>query len=161
MGYIVEQCRKCNIWGVDMKFKERLEELLKENGLNRLKLANKIGVTSTTINGYFNDNYYPRIDIAVKMAREFNCSLDYLFGLDDDNFDGFVLNNENTFIENFDHLLKQNHLAIANALKQMNLGEYDYYRWKKGMFPKTTNLIVIANFFGVSLDMLVGATLKN
>ena len=84
-----------------------------------------------------------------------------MFGLDDDNFDGFVLNNENTFIENFDHLLKQNHLAIANALKQMNLGEYDYYRWKKGMFPKTTNLIVIANFFGVSLDMLVGTALKN
>jgi len=56
-----------------MKFKQRLAELLKENGLNRLKLANKIGVSSTTINGYFNDNYYPRIAVAVKMAKEFNC----------------------------------------------------------------------------------------
>ncbi len=143
-----------------MKFKQRLEELLKENGLNRLKLANKIGVSSTTINGYFNDNYYPRIDVAVKMAKEFNCSLDYLFGLDDENFDGFGLNNSNSFIQNFDILLKQNNLSIMGALKQMNLGEYDYYRWKKGMFPKTSNLIVIAKFFDVSLDMLVGDTLN-
>ena len=52
-----------------MKFKQRLEELLKENGLNRLRLANKIGVWSTTINGYFNNTYYPRIDVAVKMAK--------------------------------------------------------------------------------------------
>ncbi len=143
-----------------MKFKQRLTELLKENGLNRLKLANKIGVSSTTINGYFNDNYYPRIDVAVKMAKEFNCSLDYLFGLDDENFDGFVVNNLNSFIQNFDILLKQNNLSIMGALKQMNLGEYDYYRWKKGMFPKTSNLIVIAKFFNVSLDMLVGDSLN-
>ena len=143
-----------------MKFKQRLIELLKENGLNRLKLANKIGVSSTTINGYFNDNYYPRIDVAVKMAKEFNCSLDYLFGLDDENFEGFATNNSNSFIDNFDILLNQNNLSIVGALKQMNLGEYDYYRWKKGMFPKTSNLIVIANFFGVSLDMLAGKTLN-
>ena len=143
-----------------MKFKQRLTELLKENGLNRLKLANKIGVSSTTINGYFNDNYYPRIDVAVKMAKEFNCSLDYLFGLDDENFDGFVVNNLNSFIQNFDILLKQNNLSIIGALKQMNLGEYDYYRWKKGMFPKTSNLIVIAKFFDVSLDMIVGNALN-
>ncbi len=143
-----------------MNFKQRLTELLKENGLNRLKLANIIGVSSTTINGYFNDNYYPRIDVAVKMAKEFNCSLDYLFGLDDENFDGFVVNNLNSFIQNFDILLRQNSLSIVGALKQMNLGEYDYYRWKKGMFPKTSNLIVIAKFFDVSLDMLVGDALN-
>ena len=143
-----------------MKFKQRLAELLEENGLNRLKLANKIGVSSTTINGYFNDNYYPRIDVAVKMAKEFNCSLDYLFGLDDEDLEGFVVNNSKSFIENFDGLLRQNNLSIVGALKQMNLGEYDYYRWKKGMFPKTSNLVVIAKFFGVSLNMLVGKALN-
>ena len=80
--------------------------------------------------------------------------------LDDENFEGFATNNSNSFIDNFDILLNQNNLSIVGALKQMNLGEYDYYRWKKGMFPKTSNLIVIANFFGVSLDMLAGKTLN-
>jgi len=83
-----------------------------------------------------------------------------LFGLDDENFEGFATNNCNSFVDNFDSLLRQNNLSIAGALKQINLGEYDYYRWKKGMFPKTSNLIVIANFFGVSLDMLVGKALN-
>ena len=31
----------------------------------------------------FNKDYYPEIDIAIKMAKYFNCSLDYLFGLTD------------------------------------------------------------------------------
>ena len=36
------------------EFQERLNELLEEKNLSRLKLANSIGITSTTINGYFN-----------------------------------------------------------------------------------------------------------
>ena len=36
------------------------------------------------------------------------------------------------------------------------MGEYDYYRWKDGMFPKTINLITIAKYFDVSVDFLVG-----
>lgn len=41
----------------------------------------------------------------------------------------------------------------------MNLlgkSEYDFYRWKNGLFPKTLNLLDIAKTFDVSLDFLVG-----
>lgn len=136
------------------EFQERLQELLIENDLSRLQLAKTIGVSSTTINGYFNNNYYPQIDIAIKMARFFHCSLDYLFGLSDDEK---VLNkNDKSFIENFDNLLKENNLPIARALREMKMGEYNYYRWKAGKFPKTTNLLDIAKYFDVSIDYLVG-----
>ena len=136
------------------EFQERLNELLLENNLNRLQFANKIGVASTTINDYFNYGYYPSINFAKKMANYFNVSLDYLFGLTDE-----IHNNDknnNTFIENFTTLLKENHLSIAKAMKELKMSEYNYYRWKAGLFPKTASLIEIAKYFNVSIDYLVG-----
>ena len=135
-------------------FQERLKELLEENSLNRLQLAKAISVSSTTINGYFNNNYYPQIEIAIKMASYFNCSLDYLFGLSEEKINNDKSNN--SFITNFHNLIKLNKLSIAGTLKALQMSEYNYYRWKKGMFPKTSNLIEIAQFFDVSIDFLVG-----
>lgn len=136
------------------EFQERLQELLNENNLNRLQLANILGITSTTINGYFNNNYYPHIDIALKMADYFNCSLDYLFGLTDKIEN--INKNSNSFFNNLDKLIKENKLPIARVLREMHMGEYNYYRWKDGKFPKTSNLIEIAKYFDVSIDYLIG-----
>lgn len=136
------------------KFQKRLQSLLKENNLNRLQLSKIIGVSSTTINGYFNKNYFPQIDIAIKMAKYFNCSLDYLLGISEN--EDMNETNKNSFIENFDSLLKENNVPIARALREMGMGEYNYYRWKAGKFPKTINLIDIAKYFSVSVDYLIG-----
>ena len=96
-------------------FQERLQELLEENNMSRLKLANTLGISSTTINGYFNKNYYPQIDIAVKMAKFFDCSLDYLFGLSDSKNNNHK--NPNTFIENFKNVLDENNISVYSAMK--------------------------------------------
>ena len=72
------------------KFQESLKELLDDNKISRLQLAKNIGIDYSTINGYFNKNYYPQLDIAIKIANYFDCSLDYLFGL------SFNKENENT-----------------------------------------------------------------
>ena len=135
-------------------FQERLQDLLEEHNLNRLQLSKIIGISSTTINGYFNNNYYPHINIAIKMAKYFDCSLDYLFGKTDNKH--YHNKNNNSFIENFDNLLKINNLPIAKALREMKMSEYNYYRWKNGKFPKTNNLLDIAKYFDVSIDYLVG-----
>lgn len=136
------------------QFQERLQELLDERKLNRLQLSKIIGISSTTINGYFNNDYYPQIDIAIKMAQFFECSLDYLFGLSDERI--FTNKNKRPFIENLHNLIKINKLSIANTLSDLKMSEYNYYRWKKGMFPKTSNLIEIAKYFDVSIDYLIG-----
>lgn len=136
------------------EFQDRLQELLIENNINRLGLAKAINVSSTTINGYFNNGYYPHIDVAIKIANHFSCSLDYLFGLSD-NRTKMEFNN-NSFIDNFDKILKENKMSIATAFKNMKMSEYNYYRWKAGMFPKTINIIEIAKFFNVSTDFLIG-----
>lgn len=93
------------------EFQERLKELLIENDMSRLQLANMLNISATTINGYFNKNYYSELQIALKITKFFKCSLDYLFGLTD-TYKNYK-NNSNDFFENFKYLLKQNNLSIA------------------------------------------------
>ena len=139
------------------EFQERLQELLDEFEISRLTLAKSLGVASTTINGYFNNGYYPHIDIAIAMAKYFDCSLDYLFGLSDERKIKHLNNNE--FIDNFKNAIDENRLSIAKAMAELNMSEYNFYRWKK-FFPKTINLIEIAKHFDISVDFLVGNKLQ-
>ena len=88
------------------------------------------------------------------MAKFFNCSLNYLFGLSD--IKENTNKNSNEFFVSFDKLIKENKLKIATTLREMQMGEYNYYRWKRGQVPKTINLIAIAKYFDVSVDYLVG-----
>lgn len=136
------------------EFKERLSDLMSSQNLSRLQVAKSIGVTSTTINGYFNNNYYPDIKIALRLGKFFECSLDFLFGLSDSR--QAKHKNNNSFIDNLDNLLAQNKVSIAKAFKDMKMSEYNYYRWKNGLFPRTINLIEIAKYFDCSIDYLIG-----
>ena len=68
----------------------------------------------------------------------------------------YANSNNKSFIENIDHLLQINNLSISKFLKDLQMSEYNYYRWKNLQTPKTGNLVVIANYFGVGLDFLVG-----
>ncbi len=139
-----------------VEFKERLQELLEEHKINRYALSKKLGVSSTTINGYFNKNYYPEIDIAIKLSRYFKCSLNYLLGLSDINNYCEGLFDSKLFIVRFDLLRKANGLSINAVMEDLKMSEYNYYRWKAGRFPKTSNLIDVAKYFDVSIDYLVG-----
>ena len=141
------------------EFLERLKELLDENKLNRLTLSKKLNISSTTIDGYFNRHYYPEINIAIKMAKFFNCSLDYLFGLSDTRNSDYEIEIDEistTLIHNLDILIKENRLSIASVMRELNMSEYNYYRWKNGRFPKTVNLISLAKYFDISIDKLIG-----
>lgn len=136
------------------KFQESLKELLEDNNLSRLQLAKNIGADYSTINGYFNKNYYPQLDIAMKIVKYFNCSLDYLYGL------SYNKKNENSnnlpFYETLNHLINESKLSLRKVFKDMKISIANYYRWRDGIIPKTSILIDIAKYFNVGLDYLVG-----
>lgn len=140
------------------EFKEILNDLLIEHNLNRLQLAKQIGISFATINDYFNKNFYPRIDIAIKMCNFFNCSLDYLFGFTTNKNIKYNYSSQNfnkNFIKKLDILIKDSNSSIAKTMKALNMSETNYYRWKSGKFPKTLNLLLIAKYFNVSIDYLL------
>lgn len=136
------------------EFQERLQDLLIENNLSRLQLSKKIGISFETLNGYFNKDFYPEISIAVKIAKFFKCSLNYLLGLSDE-----LKNNDKnnlSFSDTLKKLLKENKLSPEKLMHALNMSEANYYRWQKGQTkPAMNSLIAIAKYFDVSIDYLI------
>lgn len=140
------------------EFQDRLQDFLIEKEMSRLQLAKKINVNPETINGYFNDNLYPDIKIAKRIADFFGCSLDYLLGLTEQ-FNNKEKNNL-TFIETIKKLLKENHKSVEKAMKEMNINESTYYRWQTGSIPHTSVLITLSKYFDVSVDYIAADLIK-
>lgn len=61
-----------------MIFGKRLKKIRKEAGITQKELADKIGVSRTTIAGYETEGKEPSYDNLIKIARALNCSLDVL-----------------------------------------------------------------------------------
>lgn len=59
---------------------ERIRELMKEEGLNQVRLADKIGVKQNTISAWLLGKKEPCITSLWLLADYFNVSVDYLIG---------------------------------------------------------------------------------
>lgn len=66
------------------KFAERLAELISENETTAKEFGEKIGCGNATISHYLTGRYLPNLDMAVRLADYFNCSVDYLLGIKND-----------------------------------------------------------------------------
>lgn len=59
---------------------QRINELLKSEGLNQSKLANGIAVNQSTVCNWLNGKKEPSIESLWKLADFFDVSVDYLIG---------------------------------------------------------------------------------
>lgn len=71
------------IFYMEIKFSERLNELMEEKGISSLELGKAIGVDRTTVLRWKNGNMYPTIDKLFLICKYFGESSDYLLGLND------------------------------------------------------------------------------
>lgn len=64
-------------------FGRRLRELRKENGMNQIQLAEKLGVSRGSISFYENADRMPDLNLLERAAEFFDVTIDYLLGRDD------------------------------------------------------------------------------
>ena len=64
-------------------FGKRLKELRAENELRQSDLASRLSVDQRTISNWEKGIREPNIDMIIKIAKLFDVSTDYLFGLSD------------------------------------------------------------------------------
>ena len=65
------------------KFKDRLNEALKENNISQNALAQKISMSQGVVNNYCTGKREPSLDVLVSICKVLNVSADYLLGLTD------------------------------------------------------------------------------
>lgn len=141
-------------------FSEILSDLIMQKNLSLRKIAKEIGISSSQMSRY-TKSILPTIDVAVKIANYFNCSLDYLCGLNDKNIYNFNLNYDmSKFLPRYYELLKENNTTHWKFCKKYGRNESEIRRWKNGEIPRLYSIIFIAENLGVSIDYLVGRSDK-
>ena len=65
------------------KFRERLNEVLKENGISQVALAQKIAMSQGVVNNYCTGKREPTLDVLMRICEVLEISSDYLLGLVD------------------------------------------------------------------------------
>ena len=64
--------------------KNNLEEIRKKSNYTQEELADKLGVSRQTINSLENGKYNPSIQLAFKLVKFFNLSIEALFIFEED-----------------------------------------------------------------------------
>jgi len=62
--------------------KNNIRELRKQLGVRQEDIANTLGVTRQTINAIENEKYSPTLELAMKLAKLLNTTVDELFILE-------------------------------------------------------------------------------
>ena len=65
------------------KLSERLNLVLKTNGISQSELARRIGMSQGVVNNYCTGKREPSLDVLILICKALNESSDYLLGIDD------------------------------------------------------------------------------
>ncbi len=139
-------------------FIEILKDLIDDSGMTLRKLAEESEVSAMQYSRYLRGSI-PTINITLKIAKYFNCSLDYLFGLDENkNHKKFNSYNYDIskFIENYEKLLKTNKITHYKFAQSQEFNESIIRHWKSGKTPRLDVVYIIAKNLGGSIDELIG-----
>lgn len=138
-------------------FTENFIDLFTKTNLNKTNFANKVGIKHSQIEHYLQGTI-PTIKSVVKICDFFGCSIDYMFGLNN-NFkhenlkEGF---NSNCFYLEYERLLKLNHTNHFRLSKDKIVTETSLSLWEKGSLPKFEVLVAIAYELSGSIDKMLG-----
>lgn len=141
-----------------MQFSHNLKDLCQEFNLNIKQLAKLVNIQDSLLYKYINEKSTPSIDNLIKIANFFDCTLDYLAGLDTEikafqftkNYD------KSLFFKRYSEMLAQNNISNHALSKELGFSPAELKHWKSGRIPYLETLIKIANYFGISIDYLVG-----
>lgn len=133
-------------------FYELLSDVLNEKGKSFIDLENAGVIAPRTF--YQFKKTTPFLPTIVKIANYLEVSLDYLAGRDDNN--KFAPIKQINFYQNLINLMRLSKITQSKLAKELNFGRPNFQYWKNGSLPKFSLLIEMANYFGTSIDELVG-----
>lgn len=139
------------------KFHERLAGLIIESETSVQELSEKYGFSLSALYKWLRGVCYPSFDNLVLLADNFDCSADYLLGLKDDEVEYTANEQRQPFDVLFSDLLKEKNVSEYRLVKQTGLARSKVDEWRKAAsLPSVESLVLVAKFFDVTVDRLVG-----
>ncbi len=140
------------------EFREILNELISETGYSLRELAKKSDVSAMQYSRYLRGSI-PTIKVIIKIAKYFDCSLDYLFGLSINKTNSKYITYEydmTGFVDRYKKILIQNNISNFKFAKNNIFNESIMRHWKAGAIPRMDIIYIIAKELNVSIDELIG-----
>ena len=140
-----------------VKFSDNFKDLMQERGVNIRSLSQELEIDDSSLYDYLY-GALPSIEYAVRLANYFDCSLNFLMGVDDEP-KLFAFNNSydiGVFINRYNALLETNNTTHFKVSKICGVNYSSHYAWVRGSIPAMSSLIIISRYFDVSIDYLVG-----
>ena len=140
-----------------MKFSDVLKELLEEKNITIPKLSKQLIIDDSTLYDYLY-GALPSVKNAVKLANYFDCTINFLMGLDDEpkmfafQYDYKIEN----FIARYNNLLTDANTTHFKLSKICGVNYSSYYSWQMGGVPAMSSLLILSRYFDVSIDYLIG-----
>ncbi len=138
-------------------FSERLQELMFEKDLNQSELAEKIGVKSSTISRYLSGQKIPEVEILVRLADYFNCTVDFLIGRSETFPQGAKYLKCPKFSQQLEKIILNSKKSKYRIQKDTEIPKTVMYYWQTGKYqPSIDNIIKLANYFENTVDYIIG-----
>ena len=147
-------------YGNALKYQRQL------NGYTQSALSKATGIKQPMISWWEAEKGLPNIDFCVQLAKFYGITLDELLGLDESPTtisikhtepNLFTEKNKMNFLEIFKELKEENGLSITEISKKTGIPIPTLSNYlNRGSLPGVEQLILLAKFFNVSVDYLVG-----
>lgn len=147
---------------ISSTFQARLNDLINEAVIERhikkSELPKLLGIDYSSFSNALEYGILPTPRVAVKMADYFGCSLGYLLGNSDDEY--FVsAKTPSSFAERIVQLCAERQVSFATVSRECSFYRGYLARWVKQQYtPSWEYLELLADYFHVSLDYLLGRT---
>ena len=136
---------------------KRLDELIKERDKTITQFGSEIGCSGTAVSRYIQGKSYPTVDIAVRMADYFKCSVDFLLGIKDEEFDNYEFKTCPPFGERLIEICKEKQISRYKLQQLTDIPESVMRYWVRGKTkPSLVNVVKIAEKLKISVDYLLG-----
>lgn len=144
----------CTTNNIDV-FIDIIKEYLTFENITINQFSKRIDVPGESISTWITKEFVPDITSVIKVADFFKCSVDYLFGLAE--FPTITTKYcDISFYERFKSLISAKNITCYRCAKEIEIGESALTKWKKGVYPKTETLLVLAKYLDCSVDFLIG-----
>lgn len=143
---------------ISPEFQARLSELMDELDDTKIGFAQKVHVSEAVITRAVIYGIVPSLKILVRIADFLSVSLPYLLGESDDR--GFYPAELPTnFHARLDLLAEERGVKYSQIAHRMPFSKNFFYEWRRTKtLPTLDYLYALADYFGVSVDYLLGRT---
>lgn len=134
-------------------FGNQLKKLREEKSLTQNELAKIFNISPSAVGMYERNKRTPDFNLLIDFAKFFEVSTDYLLDYKNESFP------EKSFADRLKILREENNLTQLELAQKFNITSQTISQYERGIrTPDFSLLDSIANYFGVSVDYLLGRT---